>query len=246
VTKRNSADVGFLLVDGYDLLGVSTSLSDNVSAMVEESHALGDSWVKNTYVGLKSAELSQEGFYDDASDSSNEALSGSEGSSRLLCYGLEGNTIGKKFIGYSGAMQTNYNRVISRGELHKANASYQGNGAVEDGLILHAHSTETADGETESSSVDGAAQSTAGGAAYLQVSALDLDDYDNITVKVLESADNTTFTTLTTFTVVTAAPASERKVLTGTVKRYLAVEWEFTGGVGTDQSAKFFVGFDRY
>lgn len=245
MTVRGSADVGFLLVDGYDVLGVSTSLSDSVSAIVEETHALGDSWVENTYVGLKSAELSQEGYYDDDSDSSNDALSGSEGVSRLLCYGLEGNTIGKQFIGYSGAMQASYNRIVSRGELHRANASYQGNGAVEDGLILHEHSTEGAAGDTKSDDVEAAAQTAAGGAAYLQVSALTLGGYTNLIVTVLDSTDGVTWTTLATFTAVTTAPAAERKVVAGTVKKHLAVQWAYTGA-GTGQSTKFFVGFDRY
>lgn len=245
MAKYGSKDVGFLLVDGYDLLGVTTQLEHTIEAMLEETAALGDGWENHAYLGMKKASLTQEGFFDDAADSSNVALNEKQGSSRVLCFGLEGNTIGKKFTGYSGAMQVNYRRVAGRGALHKANAEYQGSGAVEDGHVLHAHSTETAaSGNTEATPVDNGASSADGGSGYLQVSALTLGGYTNVVVKVRHSADNVAYADLITFTAVTAAPAAERKTVTGTVNRYVASSWAFTGA-GTGQSVKFMAGFKR-
>jgi len=242
--KRGADEVGLLLIDGYDVLGVTTQIEDNLEALLQETMPFGASWAEQAFTGLKKASLSQEGFYDDASNSSNTALSGQQGINRLLCYGIQGNVIGQHFIGYSGAMQVNYSRIAARGEIHRANASYEGSGEVEEGLILHHHVARTADGDTEDTPVDNGAASADGGSAYLQVSALTLDGYDNIVIKIRQSADGEVWEDLTSFTAITVAPAKERKVLTGAVKQYLAVSWAFTG-TGSDPSVKFFVGFKR-
>lgn len=241
--KRGSADVGLLLMDGYDLLGVTTQLEDNVEAMLQENTPFGAGWTGQVSTGLKQAEIKQEGYYDDAANSINAALSGQEGLSRLLCYGIEGNAIGRRFIGYSGAMQVNYVRIATRGEIHRANAEYKGSGQVDEGAILHPHSNEESDGDTELTPVSVGAQTTAGGVAYLQVSDITLDGATDVTITIRHSTDEITWEDLVSFTAVAAAPASERKVVSGTVKKHLAVSWEFDGG--TDPEVKFFVGFKR-
>lgn len=245
MSSRGSADVGFLLIDGYDVLGVTTDLADTIEAVIEEVLPLGGSWPEQVYIGVQKAELTQEGYFDDATDSINDALSGQAGESRLLCYGLEGNTIGQGFVGFSGAMQVNYERIASKESLHRANARYLGSGQVDEGEILHGHTTEEGDGDTEDTPVSVSAQTTSGGIAWLQLSALDLDGATNITIKVLHSTDGVSWDELTAFTAVTESPAKERKVLTGTVKKHLAVSWEYTGGEDPEPTAKFFVGFKR-
>lgn len=246
MARRSSADVGFFLIDGYDVMGVTTDLTEKVEALVEEVLPLGEEWPENLYVGVKKAEFSQEGYFDDAADSINDALNGNSGDTRVLCYGLEGNTIGQHFIGYEGAVQINYERIASKGQLHRANAKYNGSGQVDEGEILQGHAVKDGDGDTEATPVTVSAQTTDGGTAYLQVSALDLDGVTNLTVKVLHSTDGLSWDVLLTFTAVTEAPAVERKAVTGTVKKNLAVSWEYTGGVGGEEpTAKLFVGFKR-
>ncbi len=242
--KRGSDEVGLLLIDGYDVLGVTTKLDDNLSALLQETTPFGSEWATQAPTGVKKASITQEGFFDDAANSVNAALSGQEGISRLLCYGIEGNTIGQKFIGYSGAMQVDYTRIAIRGEIHRANASYEGNGIVEEGLILHNHAEQTADGDTEDTPINNGSASADGGSAYLQVSALTLGGYTNCTITVRQSANGSDWEDLTSFTAVTSAPAKERKLITGTVKQYLAVSWAFIGE-GENPSIKFFVGFKR-
>lgn len=245
MAKYGSDDVGFLLIDGYDVLGVTTQMEHTIEALLEETTALGDSWTEHTYTGLQRATLTQEGFFDDAGGSSHAALNEKQGSSRVVCFGLEGNTIGEKFVGHAGAMQAAYVRVASRGQLQKANAKYESNGTVEEGLILHAHGAETAaSGNTTATPVDNAASSASGGSGYLQVSALTLGGYTNVAIKVRHSADNITYADLVAFTVVTAAPAAERKTVAGTVNRYLAASWAF-GGAGAAPSVTFLAGFFR-
>lgn len=242
---KYGSDDAFILVDGYDLTGFSTEFTDTKEAQLEESHTLGDSWVENAYVGVKSANIQQSAFYDDAALATSAALVGSVGSTRVLCYGLEGNTIGKKMVGYQGALQGNVSRVVTRGELHKVNVQYQGSGQVSETVILHELSAETANGDTDAESYDGGAQSSSGGTAFLQVTALTLGGYDDVTITVIDDADNSgSFGTLVSFTDVSTAPTAERVTVAGTVERYLAVSWTFNG-TGSDPSISFIVGFER-
>ncbi len=245
MTKRSSPDVGFLLVDGYDVMGVVAELTDNIEATVEEILPFSSEWSDKLYVGVKRADIAQDGYFDDATDSINDALKDQSGVSRVVCYGYEGNTIGQRFTGYQGAVQVNYERVATRGQLHRANAKYTASGQVDEGEVLHSHTARTDDGDTKLTPVSVSAQTTAGGIAYLQLSELTLDGATNVTVKILQSANEVDWDVLTTFTAVTTAPKAERKVLTGTIKKHLAVSYEFTGGADDDSSVKFMVGFVR-
>ncbi len=242
MAKYSSKDA-ILLIDGYNVLGTTTTITHSVEAMTEEKTGLGDEWEEHEYLGIQKAELSQEGFFDDASVSVNDALNEKQGEDRSYILGYEGNTIGKNFSGFKGALQSNFNRIASRGALHKANADYMGNGIVEDGKILHALTARTADGDTEASPVDNAAATTDGGNAYLQVTALTLGGYDDVVITVRESSDNVTWNDLDSFTAVDDTGA-ERIEIAGTVKQYLAVSYSFTG-TGSDPSITFFVGLAR-
>lgn len=243
---RYSSKDCVLLIDGYNVLGVTTQINYSAEAITKEMTPLGADWEEHTYTGINRAEITQEGFYDDATGSINDALSEKQGLERVMCLGLEGNTIGRKFSGFRGAMETKFTRIASRGDFHKANAEYMGSGITEDGRVLHALTARTAGGNTEGAGtrVDNGAQTTAGGAAYLQLSALTLGGYNNILIKVRQSDDGTVWEDLTSFTAVTTAPNKECKVIAGTIKRYLAVSWAFTGA-GSGPSATFFVGVVR-
>lgn len=241
--KYSSKDCVFL-VDGYNVLGVTTQVKSTIEALLDETTALGDSFEKSEYLSMNRAEISQEGFFDDAVDSVNAALNEQQGQDRVVCFGVEGNTAGKHFTGFEGALETKYERIASRGGLHRANASYKGSGVTEDGLILRALTAATADGDTKASPVQAAAGTSDGGAGYLQVSALDLGGYDSVTVTILDSTDGATWATLATFTDV-AALSAERIEDAGNVDKYLAVEWAFNGA-GGDPSITFLVGFCRY
>lgn len=244
MTTYGSDKVAFLLVDGYSVLGQTTTVDHTVTAELEDTTPLGTEWQEQAAAGIKRAQFNQNGFFNDDTDSVNDALNGSSGQQRVLAFGVEGNVAGQGFTGYSGAVQVNYARVATVGQVHKANASYQSSGEVDEGVILHELSAETAAGDTEADGYDGGASSAAGGAAYLQVTALTLDGYDNIDVAILDSADDVTYAEVAAFTVVTEAPAAERVEVAGTVERYLAASWAFTG-TGTSPSATFFAGFSR-
>lgn len=247
MAKYNSAQVAFLLIDGYSVLGVTTELSEDHEGKTEETTPFGASAETHAYVGIVASKMSQGGFFDDDAGSSNEALIAGNGSSRVVCYGVEGNTIGKNFVGFAGALQTKYTRTAKVGALHKASAEYIGSGAKDEGKILHALGAETtATGNTQASSVDNAAASTSGGAGYLEVSALTLGGYTNVQVVLQDSADNITFADITggSFTANTSAPAAQRLTISGTIRRYTACRWAFSGA-GAGQSVTFMAGIVR-
>jgi hypothetical protein len=240
VAKYGSADVGFFLVDGYDLTGVSTSLTDTTTATLEETHGLGDAWVEQTATGLQTATLAADGFFDDASDSVNAALSGSENTSRVVCYGYQGNTIHKLFIGHSGAFGGTYTRTASRNELHKAQASWTVTGQKDSsGQILHALGSESATG-TAAADGNATGSSASGGVGYLQVTAKS-GTSPTLAAKIRDSADNSTYADLIAFTSATGVTA-ERKTVSGTVNQYTLASW--THG-GTSPEFTFMIGFAR-
>lgn len=246
-----SDDVAFVLLGGFDLRANLTDFADNTEAVLEDTTVLGDAWAQQGYVGLRRADLAMNGFYDDAALQSAEALSTRMGAQRVLSYGLEGNTAGKNFVGYAGAMQVNVSRVASRGALHKANTQIQGSGAVEQGKILQAFgAVSSATGNTQSASVDHGASST-GGSGYVQLGALTLDTATAISMWVRHSSDNVTFSNLITFTPTSStanAPTAERVPTTAAVERYLAFAWEFgttAAPGGATRSATVFAGFSR-
>src|SRR5688572_21709645 len=119
--KYAGKDVGFFLVDGFNLLASKLDTLDVPApeAITEESHGLGDQWRETTPVGLRKAMASQIGLYDDAADSVNAALRDAEETSRIAVWNIEGNTIGKKYTAAAGAFFHKYCRLFTRGGLHK-------------------------------------------------------------------------------------------------------------------------------
>lgn len=241
---RGSADCAFFLLGGYDILGYQTQIEDLHEALLEESHTLGDAWREQSYVGVRQADFSQEGFYDDAVNANHDALSTGPGVSRVLCFGPAGTATGAPFTGYTGAMEIQYQRMVSRGALHKARATYRGSGKVDEGKILWTHKGTVAS-STNSGSIDAGASST-GGAAYFQLSSFtSAVNATGVRARVQHSSDDVTFADLVTFTVATAAPYGERIETTATVERYLRMAASYQGGAAPT-TAVMFVGFKRY
>lgn len=162
MAKIGSPDVGFFLIGGFDLLGVSvTAFNFKHMAELEETSAPGDSDEVWEAVGLSRGELTLSGFYEDAAGKGDVALI-STGSDRVVLIGHEGNAIGKIAQGFAGAVEAVYNRILVLATLHKANANFKMNGPIERHRILHAHTAETAaSGDTEATAVDGGTQAAA-------------------------------------------------------------------------------------
>lgn len=246
MTQRSSKDVGFLLIGGRSVLGAPlTNIQETRQRLNEQIDGLGDSTDKWKPVGVRTFELSQEGFYSDGVGGLHEALEQTD--PQVLMYAPVGNVIGRDFVGISG-VRTVYERLPARGEFHKANATYRSDQAHEElgkSRVSAPLEARTTTGPTDTAPDDWGAASTDGGTAFLGVSALNLDGATNLTVSIRHSTDDITYADLVTFTVVTAAPFSERKEIAGTINRYTLTRHQFTGVPGAAKTATFATGLAR-
>jgi len=152
-----SNSIGFFLASGYNLLASKLQgIAEKVAAAQTRTDGLGDAWAEHTPTGMKESTLSQDGaFYDAGTNLAHEAhRTPPTTASRVVCLAFEGNTMGKRFIGWSGAMTTAYEVLANLGNLTKANATYTISGNRDEGIILQPLETKTGDWNTESSDVD--------------------------------------------------------------------------------------------
>ena len=256
MAKHSSTDVGFFLVGGRDLVGVTTEISEEREALTEDATPVGPTgaWPAHLPTGALKASLTQNGIFDDAALLNNEAVVGATGGQeavqQVVCLNAEGNTVGKKMIAFAGAFAAKVSRLFSRNGLTKLNVAYTITGTADEGVIVHALGTEsTASGHTNATSVDQGASSVLGGAATLQMPALTLGGYTSCTITLRHSLDNSTFADLVAMTTVptATAPCAERKLFAagGTINRYLSSQWAYVGS-GSGMSVKFLLGFARF
>ena len=244
----------FVLISGNNLTPHSYTMDEVHEQILEETHSLGDSWEESLPVGIGRVAFELTGgLYDDAALGPDETFK--VGTSpltptstvQLLAIGFEAATPGKNCRLYNGTYAGTYKRMSARDGLTKAHALHTITGAALDAKVLHGHGTaETAaSGNTEGAdSVNNGGSSAGGGTADLHVTALTLGGYTDATIKVRDSADDITYGDFATFTNVSAASASERVTVAGTVEQYAAVSWLFNGA-GAGQSINFFVALSR-
>lgn len=242
-TYYGSKDVGFFILGGYSILGAQTGLTIDGEALTTETTPIGVAWPEHQLTGRYQAAVTQQGFYDAAAAGANAAICERQGTSQVMLLAHQGNTAGKEMIGWAGSFAGKYDRVLADKNLHQANVTYTINGQKEYPVILKALAAVTTSTNTDASSYDGAAGTSAGGSGYFACTALTLGGYTNLIGYVRHSADNNTFADLVTFTAATAATA-ERKTVAGTVNRYLSARWAWTGS-GSDNTATIVIGFDR-
>jgi hypothetical protein len=166
--KFGSSSIGVFMVDGYNLLAAKVQgIRYKIESLQEKSDGAGDVWDEHTPTGHLRAELAQEGaYFDTSAGNSHAALVGSVPSSpqvaqRVIVLGLAKSLIGQPIMGFQGAYSHEYEVLAQNGNLTRANVTYRITGAAEEGVILHALTTETADATTEpGSSVDNALDPT--------------------------------------------------------------------------------------
>ena len=159
--KFGSSKVVFL-VDGFNMLAAKVqSLRHKIGLTTERTDGLGDQWNEHSATGERFAELVQDGaFFRTDTGNSHQALKDASAEpndpNRIAVVGFAGNAIGQPFTGFEGLVHTEYEVLSERGKLQRANAAALISGKSEDGVILHALGAETADGNTEATSVDNA------------------------------------------------------------------------------------------
>ena len=233
--KYGSQSISFL-VDGYSLIANKLKgLRYKQIAKQERSDGLGDSWEETTPTGMSSAELAQDGaFFDTAGARIHAAMSAAvptspQATQRVVCLGFAGQTLGESFVGAQGYSEA-YEVLAQLGLLTKANVIHRISGQLDTGVILHALAAQTQD--FIGTVYDSTAQSTNGGAGYLQVT----ESFGTSTFKIQHSSDNATWVDLVTFAATTSAPSAQCVTVTGTVWRYLRVFGTLWGTVSPSAS----------
>jgi hypothetical protein len=239
MAKYGPSSVSFFLVGGNSLAGTTSTMTYKKIGGAEATDTLGDSWAEVTPTGRMSAELSQQGWFDDAANSTVSTFVGNEQTSRVVCVAPSGGTAGANVTGFQGAFGAEVERLIEKEGLHKLNCTYKVSGAVEEGKIVEALTAQTASGN--SSSLDNSASSASGGSGYIQATAKS-GTSPTMAVKIQHSADDSTFVDLVTFVTATDVTA-ERVTVAGTVNRYLRVN-RTVGGSATP-SVTYMVAFAR-
>lgn len=98
----------------------------NVEALIQESHAFGDSWVEQLYSGVKAGRpFTVGGFYDDTASTGPDAVLNAVGDQRTvtLTWG------GSKTSSFEAVIQ-NYRRIPARGESTRFEATLVPTGTV--------------------------------------------------------------------------------------------------------------------
>jgi hypothetical protein len=253
--KYSSADFGFITIGQYNLTPVTTKFEDSIEKPAIDSTPFGVTAPQRLPAVLTDYTLTgQDGWYDDATNSINDAMVSMASAERVMILSPYGNSapatgVGKTCVCTDGVLTTAYKRVDAVGEYIKANFEIAVSGQVDQRAKLVAELAARNDAATTSATyLDMGAAGAAGGRMYLVVTSITWDTQTALTVTLQDCAttggaysDHTAFTDI-------AAPAtggSEMKVLEhAACNRYVAATFAFTGGAGGHCTAAVAVVFD--
>ena len=230
-----------VLQNEYNLSSYFNDVSTSRSIETAETTAFGNS-AKTYIVGLQDGTISLSGMFDGAANAIDQEMSDIIGTENggIITVAVGGSlAVGERVLTAQGDL-TSYEVSAPVGDVVAANAEFQVDGGVGNGISLHALAAETATGS--SASHDNAASSANGGVAQLHVTANTMNN--NTVFKVQHSADNSTWADLATFTTVaTTVKTAERVTVASgtTVNRYLRSNWTASGA----GSVTFHINFAR-
>jgi len=219
-----------VFVNEYDFSTYFNDVSATTSVETAEVSAFGSN-AKEYIVGLLDGTVSLSGMFDGTATGTDVVFSTVLGSTtkQNVIVAPSGHSNGASAIVLE-ADDTSYEVSGAVADVVQTSVEFQSSDGVEHGKILSSGAAISATGN--GTSVDNAAASTNGGVGFLSVPTNTRNG--NITVKVQQSADNSTFTDLITFTVVTSTQKTfERVEVAGTVARYLRVNYTVAGSTGT-------------
>lgn len=220
-----------VLLNAFDLSAYLNSADQTISVETAETTTFGSS-SKSYVAGLRDGTVSLSGFFDGAANAVDSVISTALGSatSSVLSVADEGLTIGNRAL-IVQAIDTSYQITGAVGDVVSISAEFQADGTGTGGsgqyrgVVLSTLATQTGTGPTSLTAVDNTSGTANGLVANLHVTS----NAASLTVKIQHSTDNVTFTDLVTFTTL-AGTGTEHKITTGTVNRYLRVQWSGTAG----------------
>ena len=219
-----------VFINEYDFSTYFNDVSATSTVETSEVSAFGSS-AKEYIVGLLDGTVSLSGMFDGTATGTDVVFSAVLGSTtkQNVIVAPSGHSNGATAIVLE-ADDTSYEVSGAVADVVQTSAEFQSSDGVEHGKILSSGAAISATGN--GTSVDNTAASTNGGVGFVSVPTNTRNG--NITVKVQQSADNSTFTDLITFTVVTSTQKTFQRVeVTGTVARYLRVNYTVAGSTGT-------------
>jgi hypothetical protein len=219
-----------VFINEYDFSTFFNDVSATSTVETSETSAFGSS-AKTYIVGLTDGTVSLSGMFDGTATGTDVFFSTALGSATKVnvIVAPSGHSNGANAIVLE-ADDTSYEVSGAVADVVQTSAEFQSSDGVEHGKILSTGSAVTATGS--GTSVDNTTSSANGGVGFLSVPTNTRNG--NITVKVQQSADNSTFTDLITFTVVTSTQKTFQRVeVTGTVARYLRVNYTVAGSTGS-------------
>lgn len=231
------SDLGFVIFNGYDLVGTVTSLTDEIVNLTEDSTVAGDSVSHERFVGVQEGTVELGGFYDSSLFAALQSKP-----SGVLMYAPEGNTAGKYIAAASAAKPRAPRRAQESKAYTKQSVVWSVGGtavAIDRALLIAALAARGDGANTDASYVDLGATASSGVRFYVAATALTLGGYTNLKVNLRHCATpggayaNIASTELT-FTGVGA----QLYEYTSSVNRYLSIAWSWTGS-GSSQSATF-------
>jgi hypothetical protein len=231
-----------VFVDEFDFSSYFNDVSASTTVETAETSTFGSS-AKEYISGLKDGTVSLSGMFEATASVGTDAyfatvLGGT--TKEKVIVATEGHANGARAVMLESDA-TSYEVSGAIADVVQASAEFQSSNGVEHGVILSSGSAVSATGN--GTGVDNGASSANGGVAFLSVPTNTRNG--NITVKVQQSADNSTFTDLVTFTAVTSTQKISYRVevAAGTsVARYLRVNYTVAGSTG---SATPIVAFSR-
>lgn len=246
MTKYGLPDLDFVLWRGYDITGIVTGYTDEIVNPVEDRTAARGGVEVFDFVGLQSGSVEMTGFYDSVITTALEASI--DGAQAVLMSAIAGNIVGHQVACVARALKTHYQRVIEKGALHKGVVAWNANDStftIDQAQLVAILATRTAAGNTQATYADGVAQTTGGGRWWVEVTALTLDGYTNVKAQLKDSADHITFADVVPGVATFTAIGAQMVAFTGTVERYLACAWSYTGA-GTSPSVTFAAALTKY
>lgn len=151
MSKYSGTAFSILLVDGYNLApAITDAVSMGQESISQQTNSFGATSEGHTPMNIEKGTLTAgSGFFDAAADALNTALGGISHISRIVCAGIEGNIIGKHFMGFEGAYTQKYDVMDKKDGLTMANATYLISGETDEGIIVQHLATFTATWDTK-------------------------------------------------------------------------------------------------
>lgn len=237
MTNYGMPDVGYVIYNGYDLVGTMTNMSDEIVNLTEDTTVAGNAVSTQSFIGVQEGTVELGGFYDSALFAALQSKPSS-----VLMYALEGNTAGKYIAAAADAKPLAPRRAQESKAFTKANVSWacgRTGIAIDRALLIAALAARSTAGNTDASYVDLGATASNGVRFYVAATALTLGGYTNGKVTLRHCATpGGAYADITATAQTFTAIGGYMYEYTSSVNRYLSIAWSWTGS-GSGQSITF-------